>query len=241
MMRLGESNNLATDISTTSFFSGRSLQATDPTFKPDSIVHIYLVASDRDLLNNVDKYLRKNGILGMVDMSGRIRYVLDGRRGASLAAKNFSNYTQTVSLSFHDQLAENDALIDQLIDNVLRGYGFRTRLRGFALLKRMLQLSSRDPALLRPATKRLYPKISEEFRVSLQQIERNLRYLVQTLLADEEAASRQNLSSASKKFWLSQDEEGKPTVISTLEKLHHQVLREYKLKRAVKQNKGRVQ
>ncbi len=201
----------------------------EPAFKPDSVVHIYLAATDRDLLGNVNKHLRKRGMMGLVDMSGRVQFVLDGRKGASFAASRFGSFAEAATLSFREKISEGDFAVEHCIDNILRGYCFRTRLRGYALLRRMLHVSFADPALMRPATKRLYPLIAEEFRVSLPQIERNLRYLIQTLLADEEAALAQGASLSSKRFWLSRDDrEGKPTVISTLEKLHNQVVSDYK-------------
>ncbi|HHU06874.1 MAG TPA: hypothetical protein GXZ59_00840 [Clostridiaceae bacterium] len=203
----------------------------EPAFKPDAVVQILLTASDSELLGNVNRHLCKQGIMGLFDMSGRVQYILDGRKGASFAANKFSAFSDFATLSFQESIAEGDCAVDNCIDTILRGYGFRTRLRGYALLKRMLRLTFADPALLRPATKRLYPQIAKEFRVNLPQIERNMRYMTQTLLADEEAALSQGVPLSSKKYWLSQDDkEGRPTVITTLVKLHNQVVSEYKLR-----------
>lgn len=209
--------------------SQRSSSDREAAFKPDSVVHIFLAATDRDLLGKVNKHLRKQGMMGLVDMSGRIQFILDGRRGASFAANKFGAFSKIATLSFQEKISKGDCAVENCVDNILRGYGFRTRLRGYALLRRMLHLSFADPALLRPATKRLYPLIAEEFRVNLPQIERNMRYLIQSLLADEEAALDQGAPLSGKRFWLSRDDkEGRPTVISTLEKLHNQVVSEYK-------------
>ncbi|HHV42697.1 MAG TPA: hypothetical protein GXX72_07660 [Clostridiaceae bacterium] len=202
---------------------------TEFRYKPESVVNIYLAASDKDLLSHVNRILHRKGMMGTVDMSGRVQLVLDGRKGASYAAGRLSDYTNKTVASFREQLVKDDVLIEQSIDTILKGYGFRTRLRGYALLRRMLFLAVRDPALISPATKRLYPIIAEEFRATLPQIERNLRYLVQTLLSDEKAALAQGATQNSKKFWLSRNKnEKKPTVISTLTKLHDQVLQEYR-------------
>lgn len=206
--------------------------------KPDSVIHIYLAASDKDLLNNVNRILQKKGIMGLVDMSGRIEFVLDGRKGASYAARRFSDYTSEVALSFRDQLAVDDSLVESCIDRIMSGYSFRAGLRGYVLLKRMLFLIFRDPALISPITKRLYPVIAEEFRITLPQIERNLRYLIKTLLDDETSSLRQGKNKDQKPFWLSCDnQEGKPTITSTLARLHDQVMKEFRSQLSQKQNK----
>ncbi|NLK02714.1 MAG: hypothetical protein GX314_06615 [Clostridiaceae bacterium] len=206
--------------------------------KPDSLIHIYLAASDKDLLNQVNRVLQKRGMMGLVDMSGRIKFVLDGRKGANYAARRFSDYASEVALSFRDQLAVDDSLVESCIDNIMSGYGFRTRLRGYVLLKRMLFLTFRDPALISPITKRLYPVIAEEFRITLPQIERNLRYLIKTLLDDETSSLRQGKNKDQKPFWLSCDnQEGKPTITSTLARLHDQVMKEFRSQLSQKQNK----
>lgn len=39
----------------------------------------YLVSTDKDLLNKLNKMLEKDGIIGIYDIAGRTKYILDGR------------------------------------------------------------------------------------------------------------------------------------------------------------------
>ncbi len=136
----------------------------------------YVVASDHDLLYQVSKLLHRQGYFGLMDTAGRVNYVIDGRRGPPLAARRILETTQRI---LRDRVLDGDDLqpLRQLaIDQVLSQYQIPAQLKGCRYLRYILQLAAGNDSQLRPVSKTLYPAAAEYFKVSIQQIERDIRY-----------------------------------------------------------------
>lgn len=138
----------------------------------------YLAASDQDLLNQVSRLLKRQGLVGLMDTAGRIHYVIDGRRGPPFAARRILETTQRI---LRDRILDPDDLQPLrllAVEQVLGLYQIPTQLKGYRYLRYLLQLAAGNDAQLRPVSKTLYPAAAEYFKVSIDQVERDIRYAV---------------------------------------------------------------
>ncbi|NLC89034.1 MAG: hypothetical protein GX681_03105 [Clostridiaceae bacterium] len=158
--------------------------------KPQKEVGVYLISSNRELLNHMEKLMNSHGVFGVMDSYGRVHYILDARKGISFAENKLH---ETVSTLLEDQSSEqvNYQLETQkLVSQVLSRYDFNQKLHGYRVLSTMLELSLNDYSLLNPISKRLYIQVAKVFRVTAAQAERNVRYLLKNLAAREQEARR---------------------------------------------------
>lgn len=52
--------------------------------RPKDEFGFYLVASNRELLNHVEKLMNRQGLFGVMDSSGRVHYLIDARKGSPM-------------------------------------------------------------------------------------------------------------------------------------------------------------
>src|SRR5690606_19465680 len=126
----------------------------------------------------------KCGCVGLMDTACRVQYLVDGRRGSPFAARRIED---TASNILADRNQYEDNLLDfvcESIEQVLAEYALCSNLKGYRYIRHMLQLSAMDPSLLRPVSKTLYPEVAAYFKVSLPQIERDLRYAIKSSKID---------------------------------------------------------
>ncbi len=159
--------------------------------RPRNELGFYLVASNRELLNHVENLMNRKGIFGIMDSSGRVHYLVDGRRGSPYAAKIIMTATGDL---IEDQLRQeytHQNRIREAVDSVITRFDFNIHLRGYRLLIDMMRMVANDISLLNPISKRLYPLIAERYRLTAYQVERNVRYLLEDL-ASRELVARAN-------------------------------------------------
>ena len=140
----------------------------------------FIAASDHEMLDQVSRLINKQGLLGLMDTAGRLQYLVDGRRGSPLAARRIMDTTQRL---LRDQLLDPDDLKPlrvMAVDEVLRRWQLPKRLKGYRFLRHLLILAAGNDSFLRPVSKTLYPSVSEHFKVSYSQIERDIRYCLQS-------------------------------------------------------------
>ncbi|MDD2426823.1 MAG: sporulation initiation factor Spo0A C-terminal domain-containing protein [Eubacteriales bacterium] len=164
--------------------------------RPHKEIGLYLISSNRELLNHIEKIMNRYGAFGVMDASGRVHYLLDARKGIPLAEKKFYQ-TITTLLEDHSHEQMNYQLETQkLVNKVLSRYHFNQDLRGYRVLFTMLELGLKDYSLLNPISKRLYPQVAKIFRVTAPQVERNVRYLFEDLAISEAAARTSGTDTA---------------------------------------------
>lgn len=138
--------------------------------------NFFIAASDYDLLNQVTRLINRQGMLSLMDTSGRVQYLVDGRRGSPLAARRILDTTQRLLRDRYLDPDDLKPLQSLAVDEVLRRWKLPVRLKGFRYLRMLLLMSAGNDMILRPIGKNLYPAIAEQFNVSYSQIERSIRY-----------------------------------------------------------------
>lgn len=184
--------------------------------RPQKEIGLYLISSNRELLNHIEKVMNRYGAFGVMDASGRVHYLLDARKGIPLVEKTFFQ-TVTALLEDHTNEQMNYQLKTQrLVHQVLGKYPFNEDLRGYRILFTMLEMSLKDYSLLNPISKRLYSQVAKVFRITAPQVERNVRYLFEDL-AEREVEDRKRGTVTAENFLSS--ESGRLPVAKTVVKL----------------------
>ncbi|HHW93226.1 MAG TPA: hypothetical protein GX734_01855 [Clostridiaceae bacterium] len=173
-------------------------EQTEQLARPKDEFGFYLVASNRELLNHVEKLMNRHGLFGVMDSSGRVHYVVDGRKGSPYATRKILATAEHLLREEVHREYDRQAHIQRAVDTILGRYLFNVHLRGYRLLQEMIRLIAEDISLLNPISKRLYPMIAERYKMTPYQVERNVRYLFDDLARREIQArkSREDLPSS---------------------------------------------
>jgi hypothetical protein len=145
---------------------------------PTDRLGFYIAAGDQDILGQVNKMMNRSGYIGVMDTAGRIQYIIDGRRGGAHAVRRI---IETTGRILQDRQAEDQTLhqyLGQAADQVLAAHAIRQSLKGHRFLRYLLREAGLDETRLRPISKTLYPVVARHFKVSISQVERDIRYML---------------------------------------------------------------
>lgn len=151
--------------------------------RPRDELGFYLVASNRELLNHVEGLMNRLGVFGVMDLTGRVHYVLDGRKGPPFAMRKLMTVADQLLVGREAQSQKSK--IRQAVSQVMNRYAWNTQLRGYRFLAELLRLAVQDMSLINPISKRLYPELARAHRLEAKQVERNVRYLLDDLALRE--------------------------------------------------------
>lgn len=140
----------------------------------------YIAASDRDLLAKVTDLLkRKGGMVGVVDTAGRVHFLVDGRSNLYRATENIMSVADQIE-SFDARRPEHTPeQIDRAVNAVLQAFGIPESLKGCLYLRYILTRLAKQPELVTPVSKTLYPDVARLYAVKVHQIDRVIRYATQ--------------------------------------------------------------
>lgn len=138
----------------------------------------YIACDDRSILKCVNAMLLNNGMIGLSDTEGKMHYLIDGRRGGNYVLQQVQNNVLTLRETAQQNIEYETVLVRQAIDIVLNRYGFPMTLVGTQLVRYSLEKLYQDSTLIKCVSKRLYVMTGEAFQMSVQQVERNIRYSV---------------------------------------------------------------
>lgn len=153
-------------------------EKTIPNSEKNGEYGFYIACDDRSILNCVNAMLLSSGVVGLSDTEGRMHYLIDGRRGRNYAVQKVNENVLLLKERFREEDKMEDILISSAIDRVLSRNGFRSNLIGTQLIHFCLMCLYRDPELIKSVSKKLYPMIETPYKMSSQQIERNIRYSI---------------------------------------------------------------
>jgi hypothetical protein len=158
---------------------------------PTDRLGFYIASGDQDILSQVNRLMQRSGYVGLMDTAGRFQYLVDGRRGSPLAARRILEAADKILARHEEADRATLACLGRAIDQVLEAHAIRPELKGARFLRYMLLDAGVDETLLRPISKTLFPAVAKHFRVSISQIERDIRYCLR-----QTDFRRQGLASA---------------------------------------------
>lgn len=143
-------------------------------------IGIYIVCNDMSLLNAINVLMRKRGLVAVSDTAGRHHYIIDARKNPMIAARRmeqliFSDESKIANIL--DKFGYNIADLDEAISQILEYHNFDRTLNGTKLIRRLLKsfIQSSETA----SFKKLYSDVGKKYKMTYQQVERNIRYAVQ--------------------------------------------------------------
>lgn len=144
-----------------------------PELQTNPATNFYIVCNDRMILENVNYLMRERGYIGVKDMQGRLHYVVDGRDNI------YSAVHKIIKEVDEDTGPEiSDTMILLAVEGLFSKYKISCDLTGGRILRSMLMRCSRDPGLLTGVSKSLYHLMGREFSLSVDRIERDVRYAI---------------------------------------------------------------
>jgi len=138
-----------------------------------------VVINDKEMLDQLDRLMTRQGYAGVVDTAGRLHYLVDGRKGMPYASRKILEATGRLIKDQCDNARPLKASIGHNVDQVLMDSGIRPELKGYRYIRAMLLMIGLDETRIKPVTKVLYPDIATHFHVKASQVERDVRYALQ--------------------------------------------------------------
>lgn len=163
--------------------------------KTDSLA-FFIAGSNKELLQDIQRLMSSHGIVGVHDPSGKVHFIVEGRKGAQFAANRVNSMTQMLLRDASNEAGGDEAKVQLYVDAVLQCYAFRKNLRGYDFLRYILILLLLHPEMKSPMVKYIYSSTASAFRVSASQVERNLRYCFQQLYERETEMRRAHAERA---------------------------------------------
>ena len=148
----------------------------DKALEVERLVSFDIASSDRDVLAKVDTVLKRQGYLALGDVAGRQHYLIEGRRNQYHTAHMIESLTQQELERLHPMREYDERILRQAIEQILAEAGIPRKLRGYQVIRFILQLVVPDETIMRPLKKSLYPKVGEYFHMTVEQVDRVLRY-----------------------------------------------------------------
>jgi hypothetical protein len=153
-----------------------SMQDQLPRQLPTDRLGFYIASGDQDILAQVNRLMQRSGYVGLMDTAGRFQYLVDGRHGTPLAARRILETTDRILSERQNADQSIRRHLEQAAEQTLAAHAIRQELKGFRFLRYLLLFAGLDETRLRPISKTLYPAVASHFRVSISQIERDIRY-----------------------------------------------------------------
>lgn len=144
-------------------------------------IAFHIAGSNAELLQNIHHLMAERGIVGLKDPAGKYHFIIDGRKGAPFAAKRIDDMARILLREQYEENEKEELNAEFYVDAVLECYCFQRTLKGYQYLRHILMNLILDPGLKGPLTKALYPLTARAFRISVSQIERNIRYCLDKL------------------------------------------------------------
>ncbi len=161
-----------------------------------SRVHFSVVASDRDLLRQLNPLLLREGMINVAAGNQEAHYIVDGRRNLKRAASTIAHLAHRLDKDNHSLICHRVQQYQLLIDDILNSYRFDQNLKGFIFLRYLLLIAALDGSILSSLTKHAYVKVAEKFNVSSERVGRNLRYLFHSLYEAEHGVDNSSVKTA---------------------------------------------
>ena len=152
-------------------------------FKLKNDMRGFYVASDnREIMKKMEALLKTKGYFAYVDTSGRLNYLIDGRKNIYKAGNVISKIAEKEMLYNSGRSGTaweiDEKRLRRLIQEKLKKLGFKIQHRGSAMIEEAVLYGLRFPERIVPMSYYIYPLLSEKFKVRARQVDRLIRYAI---------------------------------------------------------------
>ncbi len=138
----------------------------------------FIAAYDADIIRNIKRLMENKGYVGVLDTAGRIHYMIDGKKGNAHAARVITGKANSLLDENSWQTLNINLYLPDIVNTCLKAHHMRTDLKGYRYLRYLLLITQADETKLKPVSKVLYPLAAEHYHVSVSNVERDIRYLI---------------------------------------------------------------
>lgn len=135
-----------------------------------SNIGIYVISSDESLLQNVNRMMKRKGIIGVTDTLGRINYLVDARGGRKQSREDVN------SVIFSQVKISNE--YDNLINSVLASHGFNLALIGSSIMLYIIRALIANNDNSHSNLKFFASEAADTFNMSANTVKRDVRYAI---------------------------------------------------------------
>ena len=137
---------------------------------------IYIVCSDKGLLDKINTMLKFKGVIGVADAEGKYHYFVDGRK---TFAKVVTEVDEIVSNNAENiELDAPESLVVSAVRAVLIYYDFDMSLIGTTAIYEILSRMVFYRDVYYHGVRQLYAIAADRLKLSYEQTERDIRYSV---------------------------------------------------------------
>lgn len=131
--------------------------------------NIIVVCDDNSILEQVNNFMCRSGVLSMTDLEGKTQYLVDGRENRGIDSESIDNIIVNISAV--------DRKLSLIIEDILAEFGFNFALIGTRIYADIV----RDCSLSMDSSRNMkyyYNIEAERYGMSDIQVERDVRYAI---------------------------------------------------------------
>ena len=140
-------------------------------------IGIYIVCDDAELLQSINRILRKNGLFTVTDTAGRHHFLIDARKNPCAATQYIKQLLTPVPSKDLNMPSFDGVMLDNTIRTVMSFHGFDNTLIGTVLLASVIKHLYTEGLSLH--YKKIYSEVGKDYSMTSAQVERNIRYCLQ--------------------------------------------------------------
>ncbi|HBL35856.1 MAG TPA: sporulation transcription factor Spo0A [Firmicutes bacterium] len=115
--------------------------------------------------------------------------------------------------------------IEQEVTDLLQKMKIPPHFKGYTYLRKAILLCIKEPTLINEVTKKLYPRIAEEYNSTANRVERSMRFAIETAWSRGEIEYLHELMGP-----IVDEKKGKPTNVSFIAKISDKIRLNYNLR-----------
>ncbi|HBK68532.1 MAG TPA: sporulation transcription factor Spo0A [Firmicutes bacterium] len=130
-----------------------------------------------------------------------------------------------VHINYPQKSLRQEAEAEQEVTDILQELKIPPHFKGYTYLRRAILLCIKEPVLVNEVTKKLYPRIAEEFNSTPNRVERSMRFAIETAWNRAEIEYLHQLMGP-----IVDERKGKPTNVGFIAKISDKIRINHKLR-----------
>jgi len=127
--------------------------------------------------------------------------------------------------NYYTPASRQEAQTEQEVSEILQKLRIPPHFKGYTYLRKAIMLCVKEPTLINEVTKKLYPRIAEEFNSTPNRVERSMRFAIETAWSKGEIEYLHELMGH-----IVDEKKGKPTNVSFIAKISDRIRLNHKLR-----------